>query len=259
MLGSGAWAETIRVSGTGTLMSAVRQITEAYRQHHPELQFQFYYPPIGSSGAIKALTNGQLDLALTGRPLKTGEEESGLVQEWLGRSPFLFVVHQKAAVRQTTLDQMVEIYAGRQKAWPDGSRIRVILRPLADADTALLAGLSPGMRQAIATAHANRPPGAALADTDIDLADMVEKVQGGIGSVALALILAEKRPLKGLIMDGVEPTVAALERGAYPHAKPAYLVIRADASPAVRAVVDFLRSEDGKSLLSRFGISTIRP
>ncbi|MBF0162416.1 MAG: ABC transporter substrate-binding protein, partial [Magnetococcales bacterium] len=155
--------------------------------------------------------------------------------------------------------QLVELYAGRQKSWPDGSRVRVVLRPVADADTALLRSFSPAMDEAMTMAHAQRQPGSALADTDIDLADMVEKVPGGLGSVALSLVLAENRPLKGLILDGVEPTVAAMENKQYPYAKPYFVVTRRDASATVRAVVDFLRSEAGKALLPGVGISPSQP
>ncbi|MBF0296568.1 MAG: substrate-binding domain-containing protein [Magnetococcales bacterium] len=251
---STAQAESIRLSGTGMLLTAIRLVTDDYRQSHPAMQFQFHLPPVGSSGAIKAVINGQLDIALTGRPLKK-EEEAGLVQEWLGRTPFVFIAHPSVPVGRVTLDQLVEIYAGRQKHWPDGSRIRLILRPLADADTAIMTGISPAMKEAITTAHANRPPGVALADTDIDLVDMVEKVPGGVGSVAFALLLAEKRPLKPLILDGVAPTVEAMEQHRYLHDKPAYLVTRVDAPSVVRDVVDYLRSATGKAKLAQLGIS----
>ncbi|MEO5339786.1 MAG: substrate-binding domain-containing protein [Magnetococcus sp. MYC-9] len=255
LLGSTAWAEPIRISGTGAAISAVRQVTDAYRRHHPDVQFQFVLPPVGSSGAIKALMAQKLDVALSGRPLKKEEESAGLVQAWLGRSPFLFVVQQNAPVTRIGLSDLAEMYAGRQKFWPDGSRVRVVLRPLADADTALLKAISPAMDEAITTAHAQRAPGSALADTDTDLADMVARIPGGLGSVALTLIVAEQRPLKGLILDGAEPTVAALESNRYPYAKPLFVVTRTDAPAPVRALLDFLRSVEGKTLLSQLGIS----
>ena len=259
VVGSAAWADTIRISGTGAAISAIKQVTDAYRRDHPEVQLQFILPPMGSSGAIKALTMGQLDVAFSGRPLKKEEESAGLVPEWLGRSPFLFVVHQKSSVTDIRSSQLAEIYAGRQKVWPDGSRVRVVLRPVADADTALTKRFSPAMDEAVTTAHAHRQPGAAMAATDIDLVDMVEKVPGGLGSVALTLILAEKRPLKGLILDGVEPTMAAMESNRYPYAKPLFVVTRKDASASVREVIDFLHSERGKALLLDLGVSASKP
>ncbi|MBF0437536.1 MAG: substrate-binding domain-containing protein [Magnetococcales bacterium] len=259
-IGSPSWAaEPIRISGTGAAISAIKQVTELYRQRQPEIQVQFYLPPMGSSGAIKALTTHTLDMALSGRPLKKEEETAGLMQEWIGRSPFLFVVHEKLLAPNVTLAQLVEIFSGRQKTWPDGSRVRVILRPQADADTVLLKAISPAMDEAITTAHANRASGSALADTDIDLANMVERVPGGVGAVALTLILAEQRPLKGLTLDGVEPTVPALEKNNYPYYKPFFLITRTDAPAPVRALADFLLTDESKALLLKLGISATKP
>lgn len=256
---STTWAEPIRISGTGAAISAVRQVTDAYQQNHPDIQFQFILPPVGSSGAIKALSMQKLDIALSGRPLKKEEESTELVQEWLGRSPFLFVVRQDSPVTSISFSQLTEMYAGRQKVWPDGSRVRVVLRPQADADTALLRSFSPAMNEAVNIAHTHRAPGSAMADTDIDLADMVGKIPGGLGSVALTLVLAEHRPLKGLIVDGIEPTVAAMESNRYPYSKPLFVITRTDAPAPIRAVLDFLRSVEGKAILSQLGISTTQP
>ncbi|MBF0422432.1 MAG: substrate-binding domain-containing protein [Magnetococcales bacterium] len=259
LTGPTTWADQVRISGTGALLSAVKQATNAYSQQHPDVQIQFLFPPIGSSGAIKAVTNKQLDIALSGRPLKEEEQSTGLVQEWLGRSPFLFVVHKDSPVTQATLVQLTDWYSGRQTTWPDGSKVRVVLRPLADADTTILKNISPSMEEAVTTAHANRQPGSALADTDIDLVDMIEKVPGGLGSVALTLILAEHRPLKGLILDGIEPTVAAMENNNYKYVKQAYLVISAKPPPHVRAIVDFLLSPEATATLLQLGISNKKP
>ncbi|MBF0613683.1 MAG: hypothetical protein G8237_10290 [Magnetococcales bacterium] len=248
-------AESIRVNGTGAMLSAIQQIVERHYQNQSEIRFDFRFPPIGSSGAIKALTLKQLDLALTGRPLKPEEQDAGLIQIALGHSPFVFVVHQGAAVSHTTMQEMTEIYAGRQKNWAEGGRIRVILRPVADADTAILTAISPAMKEALTLAHANRQPGSGLAETDIDLVDLVEKVPGGVGSVALTLILAEKRRLKPLHLDGVEPTVKAMEENRYPLIKPAFLIMRTDASATVRGIADYLGTPEGQAALHALGIS----
>ncbi|MBF0339576.1 MAG: substrate-binding domain-containing protein [Magnetococcales bacterium] len=250
-----AQADPLRVSGTGALLTSVKQLLEPFLREHPDILMQFYFPPVGTSGAIRALTDQQMEIALTGRPLKKEEEAAGLVQYSLGASPFAFVVHRDSPVREVTMQQLVDIYAGRLKTWPDGSRIRVILRPVADADTAILSNISPAMREALAAAHANRQPGSALADTDIDLVEMVEKVPGSVGSVAMTLVLSEKRPLKGLTVDGIAPTTAAMENKEYPHAKPTFVVIRGDASREVRAVVDYLLAPERKKSLMQLGIA----
>ncbi|MBF0176268.1 MAG: substrate-binding domain-containing protein [Magnetococcales bacterium] len=259
LVGSTAWADPIRISGTGALLSSVKQVTDIHTQRHPDVQTQFIFPPIGSSGAIKAVANKQLDIALSGRPLKKEEESADLKQTWLGRSPFIFVVHKASPTTKATFIQLIEWYSGRQKTWPDGAKVRVVLRPPSDTDTAILRGISPSMDEAITSAYANRQPGSSMADTDIDLVDMVEKVPGGLGSVALPLILAERRPLKGLILDGVEPTVSSMDNNSYKHVKQAFLIVRADAPSHVRAIIEFLLTAEAKDMLLKLGISSKEP
>ncbi|MBF0262770.1 MAG: substrate-binding domain-containing protein [Magnetococcales bacterium] len=261
MLGSASipQAAPLRVSGTGAVISTVRQLAEIHQKEHPELELRFITPPMGSSGSIKALTTDQLDLALTGRPLKKEEADKGLVQTWIGRSPFAFVVQRDSALSAITLVQAADLYAGRQTTWPDGSKARIILRPLQDADTTLLQSLSPKMHEAVKSAHQRRQPGSAMADSDLDLVEMVEKVPGAMGSVAMTLIIAEKRPLKGLTLDGVEPTVAALEQNRYAPFKPLYFVTRQETMPQLAGLIAFLGTDTGRTRMHALGLSTTHP
>lgn len=261
MLGStsAVHAAPLRISGTGAAISTVRQLAEIHQKAHPELELHFITPPMGSNGSIQAVTNDQLDLALTGRPLKKEEADTGLIQTWIGRSPFAFVVQRDAPLSDISLDQAANLYAGRQTTWPDGSRARIILRPIQDADTTLLQSLSPKMREALKTAYEHRQPGSALADTDLDLADMVEKVPGALGSVAMTLVLAERRPLKGLRLDGVEPTVAALEQNRSVPFKPLYFVARQESMPHLAGFIAFLASDAGRSRMNALGLSATQP
>ncbi|MBF0183156.1 MAG: substrate-binding domain-containing protein [Magnetococcales bacterium] len=254
-----ASAETVRINGTGSAILSVKRVLEPYMTAHSQDSYETTLPPMGSGGAIKALLEGHLDIALSGRPLKKEEQAANLQQFWLGQSPFVVVVPKQVALQNITLAQVADIYAGRQKRWPDGSRIRVILRPIADADTALLNSISPAMAEALKLAHANRQPGAALADTDIDLVSMIDKVPDSFGTVSLSMVLAEPRAIKALSLDEVEPTLANLENHRYPLSKPLYLIMRHDASPTLRALVAYLQSDEGKQRMVGQGFTSQQP
>lgn len=251
------WSAPIRIGGMGGAMTTMEKLAAAYGAHHAEVEFQFIKPPLGSSGAIKALAVGRLDLALSARFLKQ-EEEMGLPahQQKLGRTPLLLAVHRSLPVAGFTTAQLVEAYAGRVNTWPDGSRLRVVLRPLSDTDTMLLQSFQP-MAEAVKEAHGR--PGAAIAMTDLDSAGMVEKVPGALGTVTLGHLISEGLPLKGLAVDGVEPTLAAVAQGTYPFVKTLILIHRQDAPAEVRAFTDFLLSPDGRALLTEHGYAATLP
>lgn len=69
----------------------------------------------------------------------------------------------------------------------------------------------------------------------------------------MALLLSEQRRAVPLAIDGVAPTLANVASGRYPHAKPMYLVLRADAPEAARRFVEYVGSDAARKLLTELG------
>jgi hypothetical protein len=63
-----ALAEPLRISGTGSSAPLVTALFEEFRKQHPDAELLQPTPPLGSSGALKALAGGRIDLALPGGP-----------------------------------------------------------------------------------------------------------------------------------------------------------------------------------------------
>jgi ABC-type phosphate transport system substrate-binding protein len=68
------------------------------------------------------------------------------------------------------------------------------------------------------------------------------------------MILAEKRNVKILSLDGIQPGIADPGKGRYPLVKPYYLFARAEASTTVEAFIAFIRSDRGRQILAQVGI-----
>ena len=80
------------------------------------------------------------------------------------RTPFVFAVSTKSKVTAITTGQIADLYAGRTQTWPDGSRIRLVLRPVGDADTDQIKKIAPAIAEALI--HAEKIPGTPFALTD---------------------------------------------------------------------------------------------
>jgi phosphate transport system substrate-binding protein len=208
-------------------------------------------PSLGSGGSIQALVAGAIDLAVTSRPMTAGESALGITQVEYGRTPFLFAVSARSSVTSITLPQLAEIYAGKAVSWPDGSPIRVVLRPASDIDTRIVKGMSAELGRAVALAEQRR--GVALSISDTDAADDIERIAGAIGPSSLSLIRSEKRELRALTLDGVEPTPRNIASGAYPHYKQLFLVTGAKPSAAMQRFLAFIRSPAGRKVLVQTG------
>lgn len=240
----------IKAGGTGGALGGMKQVARAFEKKHPGVTISFA-PSLGSNGGIKAVLAGSINLALSARPLSDDERKFGAGEVEYARTPFIFVTSRKGKRPSLTLRQVAAIYAGETKTWPDGAPIRLILRPAGDADTALLRSMSPEMDAAVLAALSRE--GMVAAVTDQENADIIGRIRGGFGASTLAQLLAERRPLKALSLDGVEPGLAALARGAYPYSKTFFAIAGPKASRGTRDFIAFLHTAEARAILTRTG------
>lgn len=243
--GAGAAAQ-MKIGGSGAALGTMQLLIDAYTGRYPDFAGTTI-PSLGSAGSIKALAAGAIDIAVTSRPMNEAERELPITETEYARTPFVFAVAVRSKVSAITVRELADIYAGRTTQWPDGSPIRIVLRPANDIDTAMIKGISPQMEQAVSAAE--RRPGVAFSATDDDAADDIEKIPGAIGPTSIALILSEKRALRALRLDGVDPSPANIAAGSYPHYKRLFIVTAAKPSPAVERFIAFVQSAPGRRML----------
>lgn len=248
--GEATGAEEIKIGGTGNALGAMRLLGDAFGKQNPDMQVTVL-PSLGTSGAVKAIPKGALDIGLTARPLTDEERKLGTISLEYARSPLVFAVSTKTRVRALTLDHIADIYSGKMVNWPDGSQIRPVLRQVGDDTTQQIRRMSPALDKAMSAAE--QRPGMPFATTDQEAADKTESVPGALGVSTLSLINSENRPLRALTLDGVEPTVSNAASGKYPHAKRFFLITRPDPSAAVKRFIAFMQSPAGREILTRAG------
>ena len=243
-------AEDIRIGGTGGALATMQQLADAYIKTRPGIRITVL-PSLGSSGGIKAVFAGSIQIAVTSRPLKAAEIKAGVAEAEYGRTPFVFATAVKNRITGLTLQQLVDIYAGKTENWPDGTRIRLVLRPVGDSDSDMVKGMSAAMREAKVKAEQRK--GMAFAVTDQDAADSLEKIPGALGPTTLAQILSEKRGLKALRLDDIEPSPQSIADGRYRYYKTLFMVTTPKTSPAARQFITFVQSPPGREILVRTG------
>ena len=126
-----ALAETVRISGTGGAIGGMRLLAEAFRKAEPGVDV-IILQSLGSSGGIRAVLAGKLDIGLSARPLSPEEMAQGPRQTAYARTAFVFAVNPDVKRSDATLAEIIDIYAGRKTTWEDGTTLRLILRPAAE-------------------------------------------------------------------------------------------------------------------------------
>jgi phosphate transport system substrate-binding protein len=242
--------EVLRASGTGTALGAMRRLGTAYASANPGRRLDVL-PSVGTTGALQALSQGALDIALAGRPLEPAEQALGLEAVPYARTPFVFAVRPGVGVTGVTAGDIARIYRGDLPTWPNGERVRVVLRPRTDVDSAILRAISPEI--AAAADLAQKREGMLIGVTNQECNEIVARTPGAIGPTSLTQILTETERLTALAWNGVSPTVPNLASGAYPLAKTIYAVYRVPPSPEVRRFVAFLASPEARRILEETG------
>ena len=244
----------IRISGTGGALGTMRILGEAFRNGNPGIRVDIS-PGIGSSGSVRALLAGRLDIGLSARTLSGEERAQGVVETKFARTPYVFCVNSTLKITGLTLEGLTAIYGGKRD-WERGKRIRLVLRPVDDSDIPVLKGISPAMSAAVDVALRRR--GMIVAMTDHDAADAIETVPGAFGGTTLSLLLSEKRAVRILSLDGVTPSVRTMADRAYPYSKTFFMVTRKNPPAPVRRFIDFVRSPAGAAILAKNGQAAVR-
>ena len=237
-------AQTLRVGGTGTAIGMLQQVGAEFTAA-TGVKVDVV-SSLGSTGAIRALTDGLLDIAVPARPLKPDESAAGLRQVAVLRTAYVIATSHPNPDGLKRAD-IAKIFSAEKPAWSDGTPVRIILRPRSDTDTALLAELFPGMVDALEVARGR--PELPTAATDQDNAALAEHTPGSLTGTTTTQIKTEHRDLHAVRLDGVGPTLANFESGAYRFEKKLYFIVPRNSAAAAQRFVDFLRSPQGVKAL----------
>lgn len=248
--GDPARAETLRFGGTGASYELLKQLGAAFAAANPNVTIEVV-PSLGSSGGIRALADGAIDVAVSARPLKPDEAAKGLQEIAAARTPFLLVT-SRVDPDPLRASDVAAAFGQADATWSDNMPIRPVLRPESESDSQLLVEYFPGMSEAVQKARSR--PEIPVEATDQDSAEAAEGMEGSLAAVTLVQLVTEKRALHPIPIDGVEPTLENYELGRYPYGKTLRFFISPAPSAAAEAFARFLTSAPAAPLMRQAGI-----
>jgi len=244
------FAKQIIIGGTGNALGTITKLAEEYQKITPGVEV-LVLPSIGSSGAIKAVPAGKIDIGLSARPFKETEFTNGATASEYARSPTVIAVSNQLLINDVTVQDLIDIYTGKLTQWSTGELIRPILRQADDGNTKQLEALSDELKKALRIAEKN--PEFLFAATDQETVTKIEKIPGSFAVTALSLILSEKRELHALSLDGVEPSVENGLASKYPMVKHFYFILPKKIPTHVSDFLNYAASPKGKAIFEKYG------
>ncbi|TSA55883.1 MAG: ABC transporter substrate-binding protein [Planctomycetaceae bacterium] len=250
-LPSNAFAEEVlKIGGTGCALGSIKILAGAFEKAHPGIEVTVLRS-LGSGGAIKAASKNAIDIGISSRALKGKEKKPGLTVIEYARTPFVFVTNKDVNISDVTTEEIIRIYRGEKKTWPDGKRLRTLLRPLMDTEMQIIKKISPEVNKAIEIALSRH--GMLIALTAQENVNNIERTPGAFGACTLTQVIAERRPLKILSYNGIIPSTKNLSNGSYPLFMPLLIVTNKSNSVPVRKFLSFVKSTEGIRILEKTG------
>ena len=95
--------------------------------------------------------------------------------------------------------------------------------------------------------------------TDQENAEALQAMAGSIGVMSIGQLRAEALRLRPLALEGVAPTLDAVEAGRYPLSRTLHIAWAADPVPAVAPFLDFLAGDAARETLLNLGYGPPAP
>jgi phosphate transport system substrate-binding protein len=226
-------------------------LAKEFSQQVPDASVTIVDPPLGSGGAIQAMAKGSIGMAILGRTLNPDEADVFGRRFLLATTPFVLVSSDGQRPTGFTLDELADVYEGRSQTWDQGEPIRLVLRTPGESDTRQLMLMSPAMARAVVLAR--QRPGMVTAWDDLQTLELLTHTPGSLGTTSLGLLKVTGTRLVVFPVNGVVPSVAAMEDGSYPWHKSLIVMLPSQASPVAEQFASFLRSDRAKDLLRQYG------
>lgn len=219
------------------LSGLAQELAQQFTRRHPYVTFKLSV--MAPDAATQAVIERTVDAALVAEPLASSRPNLEAVR--IGRRAVAVVVHTTNPLEDLTWEQLRAIYTG--EIW----------------DWATLSPDQPSQEIVVITQHAGAPsrtafdrrvlngqrvtPRALVATGDRLVLELIAEEPAAIGYRLAGWDTAQ---VKGLTVEGVEPSPATVSSEQWPISRPINLVTHVDANVYVLDFVDFARAESGQ-------------
>ena len=245
--------EKIAIRGSNTFGEelAPRLIAE-YQKEHPTIIFDTEYK--GTTYGMGALMVERCDIAAASRAVSTNElqlakdRDIAFNDHVIGAYSVAVIVNAGSPIGNLTRDQVRDIFTGVVINWkevggPDA--------PIHLCSRDEISGTHLGFRE---LAMENKPYALGL-KAFTNYLGIIQKVAPDANGIGYASIdLVSKDGIKAVSIEGVAPTIAAVNGVQYPYARVLHLYTDTKKeSPTTRDFVQFVQSKRGQEILTQMG------
>ncbi len=235
----------ITVSGSTSVEKVGVALGDEFMALYPGVTYT--YEGIGSSGGVKNANDATTMLGTASRNIKDSEKEYGMTEKVLAYDGIAVIVNPENGVSELTVEQVQKIYLGEITNWSevggidaeiavisreDGSGTRGAFEEIVDFEDALTAD-------------------ALIKDGNGNVQATVAETPLAIGYVSFTYL---DETVKGVLIEGAEPTVENVLNGSYKISRPFNIVYHeANLTDAAKAFLIWIDTDEAKEIIAEKG------
>jgi phosphate transport system substrate-binding protein len=231
--------DTVTVAGSTTILPIAEVAGESFMKHNPETSV--LVSGMGSSAGIEAVSSGTADIGTSSRNLKDNESNE-LVDTPIAHDGIAVIVNPDNPISEITSAQLKGVYEGTITNWSElgGEDIRIDVINRDEAS---------GTRDAFAGAimkGASFDVGAVILPGTGQVREVVSRSRGAIGYISVGFVKSRfgTRPVKALILDGIEPTDENVGNGNYPISRVLHFFTLGEPEGLTKRYIEYVLSDE---------------
>jgi len=248
----------LEIKGSDTMVHLVSKWAELYMTQHPDAGIAVTGG--GSGTGISAMLNGTTDLCMASREVKPDEralaEEKGFafIEYVVARDGLAIIVHPSNPVEYLSMAQLKGIFTGAITNWSEvGGADAAIGVATRDSSSGTYVFF-----QEFVLEKENYSPDARPLTSNAGILQTVKDEATAIGYVGLGYAENAGDAVKVLPVGDsadaiVMPSVASVQQGNYPIARPLYIYSSAQPSALAQSFMDFCVTETGQAVVQEAG------
>lgn len=249
-------AEKINVAGSTTVLPIMQIIAEEFMNQNPKVEITVSGG--GSGVGIAALIDKIADIAMSSRKIKSEEEKKAIsnglaIREFEIAKDAITIIVNPANSKMNRIDSQTlkKIYTGEITNWKEitgeDKTIVVISR---DTNSGTFEVFNEHILK-----KAPLAPSVLMLPSNRAVLDEVGKNPDTIGYVGIGYVNDQ---VKGLLLDGVEPTKENALNGSYPISRSLYLYTPRPPQGAEKDLIDYILSDEGQAIVEEEGFIRIK-
>ncbi|WP_460087845.1 phosphate ABC transporter substrate-binding protein [Streptomyces variabilis] len=252
----------LQVSGSTTVAPVAADAAEALKADGLDITVATQG---GSAGGISQLAAGQINIALSSKPLadedKAANPDTDFLPTQIGADAVGVIVTKDVAdggVKNLTADQVRDLFEGKINNWSEvgGPDLDVFVY---DKEP------GRGTREVLdkyiyGDEKAPPPPESgnyAIVGGNLETRNKLESTPGAVAPLSTSFVEG-RDGLAAVTLDGIEPSPENIASGKYPMARPLYLITDGKPEGSAKEFVDYVLSSKGQKLMTKHGYLTLK-